>query len=158
MALASQKYLPSRIFIQTSFGGAQQLKRTAERSETGSDVFLKSHSASSVIVLDTHVTELNACGWCACRGIYAECAKILWEEVDYINEGRNADRFRRNFAAEDWVRVPRIYWRQTTPVVLTLEYMPGLKVTDKQALLKAGINPVNVARTATEAYLLQILR
>ena len=105
-----------------------------------------------------HVAELNACGWCACRGIYAECAKILWEEVDYINEGRNADRFRRNFAAEDWVRVPRIYWRQTTPVVLTLEYMPGLKVTDKQALLKAGINPVNVARTATEAYLLQILR
>ena len=94
----------------------------------------------------------------ACRGIYAECAKILWEEVDYINEGRNADRFRRNFAAEDWVQVPRIYWRQTTPVVLTLEYMPGLKVTDKQGLLRAGLNPVDVAKTATEAYLLQILR
>ena len=95
---------------------------------------------------------------CYCRGIYAECAKILWEEVDYINEGRNADRFRRNFASEDWVRVPRIHWRQTTPVVLTLEYMPGLKVTDKKGLLNAGLNPVDIAKTATEAYLLQILR
>ncbi|KAK9861903.1 hypothetical protein WJX84_010557 [Apatococcus fuscideae] len=92
------------------------------------------------------------------KGIYAECAKILWEEVDYINEGRNADRFRRNFASEDWVRVPRIHWRQTTPVVLTLEYMPGLKVTDKKGLLNAGLNPVDIARIATEAYLLQILR
>ena len=82
----------------------------------------------------------------------------MWEEVDYINEGKNADRFRRNFATEDWVRVPRIYWRTTTPVVLTLEYMPGLKVTDKKALLKAGLNPVDIAKTATEAYLLQILR
>lgn len=33
------------------------------------------------------------------------------EEIDYINEGRNADRFRRNFRGESWVRVPRVYWQ-----------------------------------------------
>lgn len=38
------------------------------------------------------------------RGIYQECAQVLYEEIDYINEGKNADRFRRNFADIPWVR------------------------------------------------------
>ncbi|MBE9106840.1 AarF/ABC1/UbiB kinase family protein, partial [Nostoc cf. edaphicum LEGE 07299] len=43
-------------------------------------------------------------------GIYEECCRILWEEIDYLNEGRNADTFRRNFRGYDWVNVPRVYW------------------------------------------------
>uniref|UniRef100_A0A2P2JUG8 ABC1 atypical kinase-like domain-containing protein n=1 Tax=Rhizophora mucronata TaxID=61149 RepID=A0A2P2JUG8_RHIMU len=39
-------------------------------------------------------------------GIYEECAKILYQEIDYINEGKNADRFRRDFRNVKWVRVP----------------------------------------------------
>ncbi|KAK6116308.1 hypothetical protein DH2020_049935 [Rehmannia glutinosa] len=39
-------------------------------------------------------------------GIYEECAKILYEEIDYVNEGKNADRFRRDFRNIKWVRVP----------------------------------------------------
>jgi hypothetical protein len=39
------------------------------------------------------------------QGIYQECAQVLYEEIDYINEGRNADRFRRNFRDVDWVKV-----------------------------------------------------
>ena len=44
-------------------------------------------------------------------GIYDECYRILWEETDYLNEGKNADTFRRNFKNQKWVKVPRIYWR-----------------------------------------------
>jgi predicted unusual protein kinase regulating ubiquinone biosynthesis (AarF/ABC1/UbiB family) len=29
------------------------------------------------------------------QGIYEECAAVLYKEIDYVNEGRNADRFRR---------------------------------------------------------------
>lgn len=60
-------------------------------------------------------------------GIYDECCKILYEEVDYLNEGRNADTFRRNFRQENWVYVPRVYWRYASPRVLTLEYLPELR-------------------------------
>lgn len=50
------------------------------------------------------------------------------QEVDYINEGRNADRFRRNFSSEGWVLVPRVMWEFTAPSVLTLEYLPGARL------------------------------
>ncbi|MQL99054.1 hypothetical protein Taro_031776 [Colocasia esculenta] len=58
-------------------------------------------------------------------GIYDECSKILYEEIDYINEGKNADRFRRDFRNIKWVRVPLVIWDYTSTKVLTLEYVPG---------------------------------
>lgn len=42
-----------------------------------------------------------------------ECADTLYAEIDYIAEGRNADRFRRNFREQGWVKVPRVYWQYT---------------------------------------------
>ncbi len=90
-------------------------------------------------------------------GIYEECCKILWEEIDYLNEGRNADNFRRNFREQDWVKVPRVYWRYSSPRVLTLEYMPGIKISHYEALEAAGIDRRHIARRSAEAYLRQIL-
>ena len=90
-------------------------------------------------------------------GIYEECCRILWEETDYINEGRNADTFRRNFSAEDWVRVPRIYWKYASPRVLTLEYMPGIKISHYEAIEAAGLDRKLLARLGAKAYLQQIL-
>lgn len=90
-------------------------------------------------------------------GIYEECCRILWEEIDYLNEGRNADTFRRNFRAYDWVKVPRVYWRYASSRVLTLEYMPGIKISQYEALEAAGIDRKAVARQGAEAYLHQLL-
>ena len=90
-------------------------------------------------------------------GIYDECCRILWEEIDYLNEGRNADTFRRNFRAYDWVKVPRVYWRYTSPQVLTLEYLPGIKISHYEALEAAGVDRKIVARQGAEAYLHQLL-
>lgn len=90
-------------------------------------------------------------------GIYEECCRILWEEIEYINEGRNADTFRRNFRAYDWVKVPRVYWRYTSSRVLTLEYVPGIKISHYEALEAAGIDRKLVARQGAEAYLQQLL-
>ncbi|MBD2528611.1 AarF/ABC1/UbiB kinase family protein [Nostoc flagelliforme FACHB-838] len=90
-------------------------------------------------------------------GIYEECCRILWEEIDYLNEGRNADTFRRNFRGYDWVNVPRIYWRYATSRVLTLEYLPGIKINQYEALEAAGLDRKAIARQGAQAYLLQLL-
>ncbi|CCQ52784.1 ABC1 kinase family protein [Crocosphaera watsonii WH 8501] len=90
-------------------------------------------------------------------GIYEECCKILWEETDYLNEGQNADAFRRNFRGENWVKVPRVYWRYTSPRVLTLEYLPGIKISHYEGLEAAGLDRKLLARLGAKAYLCQLL-
>jgi predicted unusual protein kinase regulating ubiquinone biosynthesis (AarF/ABC1/UbiB family) len=90
-------------------------------------------------------------------GIYDECCKILWEEIDYLNEGRNADLFRRNFRDESWVKVPRVYWRYASPRTLTLEYLPGIKISHYEAIEAAGLDRKNIAKLSAKAYLQQIL-
>ena len=90
-------------------------------------------------------------------GIYGECSRILWEETDYLREGRNADTFRRSFRGEDWVKVPRVYWRYTSPKVLTLEYVPGIKISHYEAIEAAGLDRKLLARLGARAYLHQLL-
>lgn len=90
-------------------------------------------------------------------GIYEECCRILYEEIDYLNEGRNADTFRRNFRDYDWVYVPRIYWRFSSRRTLTLEYVPGIKISHYEALEAAGIDRKEVAQLGAKAYLCQLL-
>ncbi|NET50401.1 MAG: AarF/ABC1/UbiB kinase family protein [Merismopedia sp. SIO2A8] len=90
-------------------------------------------------------------------GIYGECRRILWEEIDYLNEGRNADTFRRNFRQVGWVNVPRVYWRYTSPRTLTMEYMPGIKISHYEALEAAGLDRAVLANLGAEAYLRQLL-
>ncbi|MFS8904933.1 ABC1 kinase family protein [Synechococcus sp. O70.2] len=91
-------------------------------------------------------------------GIYEECRRTLWEEVDYLNEGRNADTFRRNFRDVPQIAVPKVYWRYTSPRLLTLEYLPGIKISDYEALSAAGLDRKALARLGAEAYLRQLLK
>lgn len=80
------------------------------------------------------------------------------KELDFINEGRNAERMARDFADDPAILVPAIYWEHTTERVLTMEYMDGIKITDVQALQAAEIDTRAVARLLTECYARQVLR
>ncbi|CAJ1971612.1 unnamed protein product [Sphenostylis stenocarpa] len=91
-------------------------------------------------------------------GIYEECATILYQEIDYINEGKNADRFRRDFRNIKWVRIPLVYWDYTALKVLTMEYVPGIKIDQVDTLTSRGYDRLRISSRATEAYLIQILR
>ncbi|XP_061344109.1 protein ACTIVITY OF BC1 COMPLEX KINASE 7, chloroplastic-like [Gastrolobium bilobum] len=91
-------------------------------------------------------------------GIYEECATILYQEIDYINEGKNADRFRRDFRNIKWVRVPLVYWDYTATKALTLEYVPGIKINQVDTLTSSGYDILRISSRAIEAYLIQILR
>ncbi|XVE83223.1 hypothetical protein DITRI_Ditri16bG0070400 [Diplodiscus trichospermus] len=89
--------------------------------------------------------------------IYDECASVLYQEIDYMKEATNAELFARNFKDMDYVKVPRIYWEYTTPQILTMEYVPGIKINKIQALDQLGVDRKRLGRYAVESYLEQIL-
>ncbi|KAM6548532.1 hypothetical protein CsatB_020208 [Cannabis sativa] len=91
-------------------------------------------------------------------GVYEECSTILYQEIDYINEGKNADRFRRDFRNVKWVRVPLVFWDYTAMKVLTLEYVPGIKINELNMLDSRGYSRSRISSRAIEAYLIQILK
>ena len=76
-------------------------------------------------------------------------AHTLRAELDYLREGRNAERFAANFLQDDAVHIPRVFWETTTSRVLTLERIRGIKVDDTEALDEAGIDRRALAELAT---------
>ncbi len=92
------------------------------------------------------------------EGIYQEFFELLFKEIDYIHEGKNAERFRENFKNHARIKVPKVYWKYTTKKVLTLEYLPGIKVDDRQTLQEKGINLDQVIQRGICSYLKQLLQ
>jgi ubiquinone biosynthesis protein len=68
------------------------------------------------------------------QGLAHEFAQTLRDELDYLLEAHNAERFAANFANDPSIHVPRVYWETTTSRVLTLERVRGIKINDLAAL------------------------
>jgi predicted unusual protein kinase regulating ubiquinone biosynthesis (AarF/ABC1/UbiB family) len=90
--------------------------------------------------------------------VHQEFSEILSREIDYVQEAMNADRFRHNFIDHPQIIVPKVYPRYTTKKVLTMEYVPGIKVNDRVSLEAAGIDPKAVNHLGICAYLKQLLQ
>ena len=91
------------------------------------------------------------------EGMLREFHATIHEEMDYVKEGRNADRFRYNFRTWRAIRVPKIFWTHTSTRVLTLEFIRGTKVVDLPGLKANRISPVKVNRLLIRTYLKQLL-
>jgi predicted unusual protein kinase regulating ubiquinone biosynthesis (AarF/ABC1/UbiB family) len=81
----------------------------------------------------------------------------LFEEIDYENEGRNAEQFAENFRHTPTVKVPRIFWRYTSRRILTLEWINGYKLTEMAHLDEAGIDPRTIVEIGVTSGLQQLL-
>ncbi len=85
-----------------------------------------------------------------------EFSRSFMEELDYLNEGKNAERFSENFKHDPKILVPKVVWSHTTRRVLTLEYIDAIKITDYPAIEAAGIDRAEVAEKLFSTYLKQI--
>lgn len=85
-----------------------------------------------------------------------EFAFTLRNELDYQREGQNADRFRRNFAGDPGIYIPRVHWDFTSDRVLTMERVGGIKVADMSALDAAGIDRHVVAENSVRIMLREV--
>lgn len=89
--------------------------------------------------------------------IVDEFGTKLFEEIDYLNEGRNAEKFATNFRNDPRVKVPAIYWRYTSNHVLTLEWINGFKLTDTQRIKEAGLDTNTLIEVGVTSGIQQLL-
>jgi predicted unusual protein kinase regulating ubiquinone biosynthesis (AarF/ABC1/UbiB family) len=89
-------------------------------------------------------------------GLIAEFTRTLYEEIDYLAEGRNAETFAANFSDDPGVLVPKVIWTHTTKRVLTLQDVRGIKITDYNEITAAGISKSEVASRLLNTYFKQI--
>jgi predicted unusual protein kinase regulating ubiquinone biosynthesis (AarF/ABC1/UbiB family) len=92
------------------------------------------------------------------EAIYHEFFNLLYQEIDYVHEGKNADRFRENFIGYPRIIAPTIYWHYTTKKVLTLEYLPGIKIDDRPTLEACGLNTKEIIQLGICCFLKQMLQ
>jgi predicted unusual protein kinase regulating ubiquinone biosynthesis (AarF/ABC1/UbiB family) len=98
------------------------------------------------------------------KPIIEELSHNAPQELDFINEGHNAELIARNFgqtparpgAQRADVVVPEILWEYSTRRVLTMEFMEGIKITDVEALHREGIDTQAVAQLVTDVYCEQL--
>lgn len=86
-----------------------------------------------------------------------EFGRNLFAEVNYIQEGRNADRLRRVLRDFTDIRVPKVYWKYTGRRVLTLEYVAGTKIDRVKELLERNVNLPRLGKQLVSCYLEQVL-
>lgn len=75
-----------------------------------------------------------------------EFGRISRLEIDYLNEGANAERFAEESGEDPRIGYPRVAWEQTTRRVLTLSDVSAVKIKDLEGIRAAGIDPGQVAR------------
>ena len=87
-----------------------------------------------------------------------ECRRVLLRELDFRVEAQYAARFRQQFLDDERIRIPGVVWELSSRRVLCLDYLPGIKVNDREALMAAGIDPSAVAEIGAASYLKQLVR
>ena len=94
--------------------------------------------------------------------IHVQIARSIRGEMDYRAEGRAAERVAENLAADPElfakIRIPRIDWATTSQRVLTMEFIEGDKINDREALEARDVDVPEIVQTATRAFLHQMFR
>jgi len=146
-----------------SLGQAHRAVLTAETAEHSglSAVVLKVQRPGIDAIVDVDLAALRRVGrWLThvrlvsdrvdAPALVEEFATTSMEEIDYLHEAANSERFAEEFAGDPRVAVPAVAWERTTRRVLTLEDVTAIKITDAESLRAAGIDPALVAPVFAE--------
>jgi predicted unusual protein kinase regulating ubiquinone biosynthesis (AarF/ABC1/UbiB family) len=134
---------------------------------SGEDVAIKVQrpGLADSIALDLHVVRTLAI-WTQTNfkqirsnlvSIVDEFAERIFEEMDYENEGRNAEKFAELYGSMQDIYVPSIYWQYTGRRVLTMEWITGTKLTNLEAVAAQGLNATYLVEVGVQCSLRQLL-
>lgn len=94
---------------------------------------------------------------CSPVEIVQEFNRTIYREIDFTKEAHAFGRFRSNFANNDKVYIPEIFWDQCTEAILTMEFVDGIKISSRDKLEKAGYDLKQIANNGAQAFLEQFL-
>ncbi len=134
---------------------------------SGEDVAIKVQrpGLADSIALDLHVVRTLAM-WAQTNfkqirsnlvSIVDEFAERIFEEMDYENEGRNAEKFAELYGSMQDIYVPSIYWKYTGRRVLTMEWITGTKLTSLEAVAAQGLDATYLVEVGVQCSLRQLL-
>src|SRR5512133_76382 len=135
---------------------------------TGEDVVIKVRRPGIVAVVESDISALMALAGLAERhipgseiydpvGIVREFTRTIRREMDFSREAHTIEKFRDNLADTPWMYFPRVYWEQSSRGILTMEYIPGVKVSDTQKLAEQGLDGKIIARRGADAFLEMVI-
>lgn len=138
------------------------------RLMTGEDVVIKVRRPGIVEVVESDISALMALAGLAERhlpgielydpvGIVREFARTIRREMDFSREAHTIEKFRDNFIKTPWMYFPRVYWEQTSRAILTMEYVAGVKVSDREKLFDQGLDVKLIARRGADSFLEMVL-
>ncbi len=166
--LGNSLYSLYRDFQERPIAAASLGQVHKAKLQTGEEVVVKVQRPGLKPLFDLDVKAVkNVIGFCQkyfawakrydLDAIYYDFFTILYQEIDYVKEGKNADRFRENFKGYGEIIVPHVYWTHTTEKVITLEYLPGIKINDRMRIEACKINPKRINEIGVCCYLKQLL-
>jgi len=138
------------------------------RLKTGEDVVVKVRRPGIVEVVESDISALLALAGLAERhvpgselydpvGIVREFARTIRREMDFTREGHTIEKVRDNFIKTPWMYFPKVYWEQSSRAILTMEYIAGVKVSDRGKLFDQGLDPKLIARRGADSFLEMVL-
>ena len=83
---------------------------------------------------------------------------MLKKELSLTNERKNMERFENNFKGNEHLHVPVVYKELSNNRILCMEFIEGIKITDKEKIEKAGFNPKEIASLGLELYMKQVMK
>jgi ubiquinone biosynthesis protein len=139
------------------------------RLKSGEEVVIKIRRPGIVAVVESDIGALMALAGLAERhvsgseiydpvGIVREFARTIRREMDFSREGHTIEKFRDNFSRTPWMHFPRVYWEQSSRSILTMEYIAGTKVSDRDKLAEQGLDGTLIARRGADSFLEMVLQ
>ncbi|KAI9076142.1 hypothetical protein K1719_041840 [Acacia pycnantha] len=86
-----------------------------------------------------------------------EFARRVFQELNYVQEGQNARRFRKLYADKEDIFVPDVFWDYTSAKVLTMEWVDGVKLNQQEAIERQGLKVLDLVNTGIQCSLRQLL-
>ncbi|XP_071747487.1 uncharacterized aarF domain-containing protein kinase 5 [Lepeophtheirus salmonis] len=90
--------------------------------------------------------------------LFSEIVENLTAELDFLKEGKNAERSSKDLKHLPWVYVPEILWSHSSKRILTMEYIDGIKISDGDALTKQGFDLKSLGSDLIKTFAEQICK